>query len=155
VSAAAARPCPWPAVEHSFAGSDAPTSWLLDGWGDPEPWGTWTLGPVARLVPDIHTLPDSGLTLTILARPFVTPAHPAVEVSVEVNGTPVGHLGFALGQPDGPQAVFMPRAVLERRMPPEIRLTIADPVSPLALGISSDDRLLGLGLRRLRLEPGE
>ena len=155
VTAAAALPCPWPAVEYSFAKSEAPTTWLLDGWGDAEPWGTWTVGSVARLVPDIHTLPDKDLRLTIFARAFVAPAHPSVEASVEVNGTPVGNLSFVLGQPDRPRTITIPRAALERKMPPEIRFRIADPESPLALGISSDDRLLGLGLRQVRLEPGE
>ena len=41
-----------------------------------------------ELVPDIHALPDKDLMLTILARAFVAPAHPAIEVSVEVNGIP-------------------------------------------------------------------
>ena len=46
VTASEAAPCPWPAVDYSFAASQAPTSWTLDGWGDTEPWGTWTVGPV-------------------------------------------------------------------------------------------------------------
>jgi len=154
VTPAGAEPCPWPAVDYSFAESGSSSTWLLDGWGDPEPWGTWTVGPVARLVPDIHTLPDHGLVLTVMATPFVTPAHPSVEASLQVNDVAVGHLIFALGLPDRPHSVFVPRAALERNMPPEIRLVITDPASPLTLGMSSDERLLGLGLRRMQLAEG-
>ena len=151
LSEASAAPCPWPAVDYSFADSNAPTTWKLDGWGDAEPWGTWTVGRTARMVPDIHILPDRDLVLTISASAFLAPAHPAVHVSVVVNDAPVGEWAYGLGQPDQPRSVSIPRAVLERRMPPEVRLDIVDPISPLELGVSSDERRLGLAVREIAL----
>ena len=154
VTADGAEPCPLPVVDYSFAASRAPTTWELDGWGDTEPWGTWTVGPVARLVPDIHVLPNRDLLLTAEASAFVSPAHPSVEATVRVNGAAVARWAFALGLSDRPHSAEIARSVLERRMPPEISFEIALPASPLALGISSDGRELGLALRRLELAEG-
>ncbi|MFI5020430.1 MAG: hypothetical protein ACHQRJ_02090 [Alphaproteobacteria bacterium] len=154
VTAGDAAPCPWPTVTHGLAASQAPRSWTLEGWGDAEPWGIWTVGPVARLVPDIHTLPDRGLRLTVTGSAFVAPGHPSVEATVRANGVEVGRWRFALGATDGSRSVFIPRAVLERRMPPEISFEIADPISPLELGISTDERRLGLAVREVDLAEG-
>ena len=95
--------------------------------------GRRTVGPVARLVPDIHTVPDRGLRLTVTGSAFVAPGHPSVEATVRANGVEVGRWRFALGAREGSRSVYIPRAVLERRMPPEISFEIHDPISPLEL----------------------
>ncbi len=151
ITETAAAPCPWPGIDHSFAKSDAPTTWTLDGWGDAEAWGTWTVGRTARFVPDIHTLPDGDVTMTVTGAAFLAAAHPLVNVTVHVNGAMLGRWLYVVGEPDRGRSVVIPRAVLQRQMPPEVRLDIAGPASPQQLGISSDERQLGVAVREVRL----
>jgi glycosyltransferase involved in cell wall biosynthesis len=133
---------------HATAGGHG-AAILLDGWGRAEDWGTWVDGYRARLWLPI---PADGRrwTVRLRGRPFEAdgaPAEPRFAVSrggqtlleqrLTVGGaiSPV-ELSVAEGAEDG--------VTLELDLP--------DAVSPQALGVADDPRLLSFALRWVDIE---
>jgi hypothetical protein len=122
----------------------------LEGWSGPEKWGIWTTGTQATLairLPD--QLPDR-LELTIRLTPMTDRRNPQ-EVDVLVNGQKVGHWVFARREEDIRRLVI-DRSLAEMLRPMQLSFVIYHPVAPSSFVSSTDDRLLGIGLRELRIE---
>ncbi|MFP8780619.1 hypothetical protein [Hydrogenophaga sp. RWCD_12] len=119
------------------------------GWGSPEPWGVWTLGHYAELALEPASA-EQPMDLVLEATAFVPPGAPAQSFDVSVNGgkavawrfsnSDVQRLRMAV-PPLGPTGVL------------RVGIAVRQPRSPSAHGAGPDERLLGLGLRSLRLEP--
>lgn len=125
------------------------------GWAATESWGVWTQGQRASLVLRLAEAAAGDLEMAVEGRIFTTPAHPRQEVEIRVNGTPVALWTAVEGTPASPVwHAHVPAAAVAGQQDIRIDFHIADPVSPAALGISSDIRLLGLGVSRLTLTPG-
>lgn len=151
-----------PVIGRSLLLRDPPAERIAwSGWGGAEETGRWTVGEEAVLR---FRLPQDGPVRAIrFEAPMVfcrTGAGQGVEVIV--NGKP----GRALVLPDeaGPRrAGLCPGAMFEVDLPPgtrrgalvDLRLRIADPVAPAALGLSLDRRPIGLHLAEITLVPGE
>lgn len=139
----------WPSIQElRFSSDDQPAYRFLDGWSNPETWGTWSEGYEAGLAIDLVEYPTRDLDVVIYAHGFVTPEHPNMVVDVLVNSHMVGRLDFAnLGEPMEFR-VRVPMAYLtERSM--DLRFVVPEPHSPQESGLSEDTRLLGIGLRKM------
>jgi hypothetical protein len=66
-----------------FARGSPDIARLLDGWSAPEEWGTWSVGPLARLdLTGIANLADKEYTVEFRARAHVNGANPKVAVTI-------------------------------------------------------------------------
>jgi hypothetical protein len=115
---------------------------LLDGWAPyGEAWGNWSEGGTASMLLPIPAGKPKSLKLQ--ARAFVHEKHPKLDVEILINGVPqkkVSLTEFESNQIDIP----LPASLLGRDYF-KLELKILNPASPKALGISEDDRQLGLG----------
>ncbi len=128
------------------------------GWGPVEPWGVWTIGSRAELVLRLEASTRKPLQLRAWVLPFLHPDHRSLAVRVSINGERVSKWTFQLGQSTNADSEWReaPLAIDGSwNDTGELRIAfdIEAPMSPCALGLSQDRRLLGLGLRRLTLEP--
>lgn len=87
--------------------------------------------------------------LKFLLRAFVTDKHPIQKATVSVNGLPLGSIEIRTGEKT-PKQIFIDLPELDTRRL-KIRFDIETSVSPKSLGLSTDDRSLGLGFIDLEL----
>ncbi|MBS7700967.1 MULTISPECIES: hypothetical protein [unclassified Chelatococcus] len=135
--------------EVSFAGGEAGTLLLADGWSRPESWGTWASGQAATLVFRLvgDDFPD-GVRLTLTAHALPRPQDRSKVVHVLVGGAPVATLN--LTRDPGPQDLCIPAAQLPKEG--AILLTFqtdSDIQSPATLKISDDTRPLNFAVSQL------
>ncbi|SFW73780.1 MULTISPECIES: DUF6311 domain-containing protein [Pseudomonas] len=121
---------------------------LAEGWGRVEEWGTWSEGPEAEVV---LRIPPEARAISIEAAAFVQPTHARQRVEVLINGVEALSTQFTRLQDN----------TLELPLTPAIRETIGadgrlrvhfhlpDAISPKALGLGSDERVMALGLKSL------
>ena len=135
-------------VQHFVAGSRH-LAMLKSGWDEPARWGVWSVAPSAVMT--FRPLPQQTEPIVVRAfvRGFVPPAHPALDVDVIVGGTRLATWAFR----HPTDFSFVERTVV---IPPDLivdgvvqlELSIPDCRSPRELGMSDDERRLGLGLAR-------
>jgi hypothetical protein len=125
-------------------------AWMLNGWSHPEPSGTWTDAGRAELHLPLQEPVLGPIRLSIEAAAYVRPAHPLLEVCVACEDEVIADWSI-----ESPEFAFRTCTVPARGTPRSdliIEFRIINPVSPAQLGESADARLLGLWLRRARLE---
>ncbi|TPK82017.1 glycosyltransferase family 39 protein [Mesorhizobium sp. B2-4-17] len=123
---------------------------LLTGWHTPEAWGVWTEKPTATLSLRVSK-PGRPAKLRIAGIAFLPPQDPTQTVTISVAGQPIGSLNFTAQQPRI-EASF---EVQENLLPGSeviIKLTIEKSRSPVQLGLSTDDRILGFGLNEIAID---
>lgn len=118
---------------------------LARDWSQAEGWGVWSDGAAPELVFRLPAAPERDMLLTIAAQGFPEKQG----VSVIVGGREVGRLDLAAEPAD--YQVRIPRELIPR---PQLNvvLKVDRPQSPSAISPSKDTRLLGVGLRSVRLE---
>jgi len=131
---------------------------LAGGWGGPEPFGRWTLGPRAALLLRVETTPGAlepgPLDVELEARAFVGRPGRRVLAEVIANGQRIGSVEY-----DDPEVghsatrLPLPAGVIGSNRLLMLRFRIRDPISPAALALSADTRPLGLFVRGVGLLP--
>src|SRR5262249_43885357 len=122
-------------------------AYQAEGWSLPEEAGTWTNGPRASLAARLVEWPADDMMLQISAYPFlVKRRHPSLAVEVLANGVVVDRWSYRY--PGGTGWVIrsarIPASLLAASPVLKIELQIDQPAVPAALGVSTDDRQLGL-----------
>nr|WP_294521880.1 hypothetical protein [uncultured Rhodopila sp.] len=118
---------------------------LVDGWHRLEPWGCWTAGADATMVLQFGTLLEGNFVLQMdLVPPLVDR-----QVDLAVNGIALEPLDVA----DGLNEWFLPQDCTEGQSALSIGVHVERPARPADIKESSDDRVLGLGLRTFRIVP--
>jgi hypothetical protein len=119
------------------------------GWGSPEAWGTWTLGPRADMHLSIQP-PSSDVTLRAVVQPFVG-QRKEQEVKVSADGIPVAVWTIPAGEPRELTA-RIPQPVTSDG---DVRVTfdIVYPSSPRDSGLSTDARKLGMWVSWISISP--
>lgn len=142
-------------------------AFLVEGWAQPEPWGTWILGHDAHLLiplpkakeirggigEESRNLPHE---LVLQVRPFINTNHPQLRATYQVNGSKNQTIEWNIASSSGsaPSNVLriaISSADLEKGYL-DIALHIDNPISPKTLGIGQDERVLGLGLESITLK---
>lgn len=120
------------------------------GWSWPEAWGTWSDGPTAEILLQMSAVDrPRHLVLEVLAMTVPEKGLLSQTVTVHANGQLLGSRTVASPQTlsfDIPEAAWSGTDGLLR-----LRLDLPKAASPQQLGQSRDRRLLGIGLRRLRV----
>ena len=132
-------------INFGASGNAAP--YKVSGWNSPEPESTWTAGQAAKLAFKIPPA-SNAVTFKAVVSGFVKPPElPSQPVTVVINGQEVAHWEIAakgVAQMDIP-AQFTQNGKLEL----EFRLPKA--ASPASLGVSIDERVLGMCFYELEL----
>jgi hypothetical protein len=126
------------------------SSVLIKGWSRPEEGSVWSDGPEAKLLLPIAQSGDREATLEFNAHAFVAQRHPEVTVTVAVSGETLAVWRFTREAWTQTLLLEVPRHLVS---PIGLLLSfqIATPESPRRLGLHDDGRLLGLGLRSIRV----
>jgi hypothetical protein len=134
-------------IDFSSAGTAIP--YLGTGWSGAEPWGRWSDAGEAKFV--IFPGKSTVAALEIDAQAFVTENDPNQTVNVFANGQKVGQIEFSISQSQQLIKIPLPSALIKPNQEIEFRFEIVKPRSPMDVGLSSDIRKLGIGVRKLRL----
>ncbi|WP_431481998.1 DUF6311 domain-containing protein [Pseudomonas thivervalensis] len=121
---------------------------LSDGWGRVEEWGTWSEGLEAEVV---LRIPPEARALSIETAAFVQPSHTRQRVEVSINGVAALSTQFTRLQ-DNTLELPLTQAIRETigaegRL--RVQFHLPDAISPKALGLGSDERVMALGLKSL------
>jgi hypothetical protein len=137
----------------SFDAQGAAGQYQLNGWSHAEPWGTWTDGPEAVLQIPLTRPPRGAVDLALEAHAFIRTAHPRLHVSVLCAGAVVAEWQIETAECATYRATIPEWLAVREGALLTIALRMERTASPHALGESPDARQLGLGVRRLRVEP--
>jgi hypothetical protein len=122
-------------------------AYQAEGWSLPEGVGTWTNGPRAGLAARLVEWPADGIILQIAAHPFlVKDRHLSLAVEVLANGVVLDRWSYRYPGDNGwvIRSARIPASLLAASPVLKIELQIDQPAVPQALGVSTDDRQLGL-----------
>ncbi|MCE7527798.1 DUF6311 domain-containing protein [Polynucleobacter sp. IMCC 30228] len=119
---------------------------MLEGWGYGENWGTWAIAPQAKL---IFNFPSSKpKKMVINTKAFLAPKHLQQEIEVWGNGSLLGKA--ILKKSDANQIeVTLPDQVMANPIL-NLEFRSINAVSPKDMGLSADERLLGIGLQSIQ-----
>jgi hypothetical protein len=106
----------------------------------------------ARLIVDLDSPFNNDIVLEADVKGFVSPQHPEQTIGVLVNGQFVAEWEFDRTFNRGIRRAIISKEIADRQAL-EIVFQIPEAVSPAELGISSDERRLGLGLISLAIKP--
>jgi len=135
--------------EIDFNDTFASKCFTGEGWGEVEDWGVWTVGGRAEL--HFRFVSPRPAVLRALVQPFLTKTHPRIDVRVCAGPREVAQWIFSLDSEAGDRPQWREALVrpIKGTNTLDISFTIDAPTSPFAEGISGDQRMLGLGLRKL------
>jgi len=122
---------------------------LRQGWAMPEPWGCWAVGPTAKLKVNVKSPGGQALKLSMVARAFVSPAHPRQTFELLANGESLGSWTHEYGQGLTQRGWVIPSHRFPAWASLELTVLQHDATSPKALGQSADARVLGLGVQEV------
>jgi glycosyltransferase involved in cell wall biosynthesis len=123
------------------------------GWGETEPWGTWTVGSRAELSLRIGAKPDRQLLLNAFgfAR-LPRSGQEGVNVRVYCGDQRIAEWKFSSEEPEGNRPHWLSAPLPASEEPDgilQLVFEIEGATSPYAEGLSGDRRLLGFGLFKL------
>jgi hypothetical protein len=138
--------------ELDFSDPEDSRMFMRDGWSVNEDWGTWTIGSPAELSLILDGEQNKPLILHVLVQPFLARLHDRLSVGVSVCGEEIAEWIFTLN--DSRKQGWRKATIPPPRDPGinralRIGFNIKTPMSPASLGLSEDQRLLGLGFSRL------
>jgi hypothetical protein len=129
------------------------------GWAFPEKGGIWTQGTRSELAVALEPPTTRGYRLAFSVGSVCAAPGATLRVVVLVNGTPAGVRDFIRGsdrdlirgRAAAPWRVELPPYVLAETKA-DLAFLIEDPRTPLELGWSGDERLLGILVRTMTLQ---
>jgi len=140
-------------IEFSHQGSGS--IYATQGWSEPEAWGRWSINGEAAIQMRLADPTSTDLKLTLVMGSFVSGSHPCQEVDIIFNEKKIAQQPLCIGkggeQPSSYKFV-LPRELLQSDGKVNIRLITPNSVSPKKLGISPDNRVLGVGIKSLLIE---
>jgi hypothetical protein len=125
---------------------------LVRGWGEAEAWGTWSIDRESTMRVEIP--PNGGrevvrLGLRYRAIPF--PDGTPRLVRCTVGEATLHEWQFSRSNAQGDLVIEIPAVFAGERV--DLTLVNLNPKSPAELGVSADERRLGLGVEEIRLIP--
>ena len=132
-----------------FSSTATPEKYLVSGWSAPEPWGVWSQNEIAELNIPVDT-GHQDLAMIITFHAFVSAQHPDVEIAVNINNRHIGAIHFTHGQDYQNWQHVLSATDINHQDSLHISFKVFSPKSPFELGLSADQRKLGVGLRNIR-----
>lgn len=135
-----------------FSRGGAGVAALVEGWSEPEQWGTWSVARHCVLRFVVDPIPSRPTALVLMCRAFVSDGNPRLQAVCRVGDGPQQQLTFTQGAFAGQRRLTLDPATIAADGTLTISLSLSDPRSPADLGLSSDARPLGIGLERIWLD---
>ena len=125
----------------------------LFGWSKNEPWGVWSDGQYADIFFRLPGIPVGGIDVNVGVQPYIPSDHPTQTAEVYVNDKLIDKWIFDHAS-DSKRVIHIDSKYLPD---PDVVLAfrMLNPASPSILGHSSDNRLLGIGLRDIEITPND
>ncbi len=121
---------------------------LGSGWGESEPWGTWTIASRAAIRMRTERRDDKPFKIDIRGQMFISGPMQNPRGSVRLNGGVSVPFAATSEQPNVViHLVASPEVALDREI--VLEFEIERPVSPAEEGIGLDTRRLGFGLKAI------
>jgi len=125
---------------------------LASGWSAPEAWGVWSDGDAPVLELKLDEAVTGPLQITLLCHGFTPVPDSCRKVSAVVGRHTLGEVEFRPGMEEHAWSFGCPAELLHDGRCLTLTLRVAQPESPIDLGLSSDRRRLGINLHALRVE---
>lgn len=125
-----------------------------DGWSGAEDWGRWSVGKKARIEMRLSKNLSEPLTLEFTLGALVHPKQPCQRVRVLANGSELGVEEICLNNDGNALKSFiyvLPGNLISSDRRLTIELVTPDAFSQKELGINDDERIIGVGLKSLRI----
>lgn len=123
------------------------------GWSDLEAWGRWSDGDTAVLIFDTTTQsPETAYRLHIEASAYLPDQRMTMKIDLSANGHTLPAISFLAGGVVTREAVDVSAGTVKPGQPLTITLKPDRPSSPCKQQISTDCRLLGVGVRAIHLD---
>ena len=121
---------------------------LLDGWGEIEGFGVWSIKENAELGFEIVGRKNTKYNVSLQGRAYLPRERRSTSINLFVNDKFFSNLIFT-----NPTAkIIIPIQAQKDVQSIRIKLQVTDPVSPKSEGISPDERRLGFGIESLSVE---
>ena len=135
----------------NFAGT-GPDPYLAEGWSGPEDWGRWSDSEDARLAFRVGA--PRALSVEADVRPLLSKARSEQDVSIVVNGCPVARTTFSFPYDAVARTIGgeVPSSCIPDDGHVDVDIMTDHARSPKSVGISEDDRALGVGVQSLTLK---
>lgn len=126
---------------------------LASGWWEPEEHHVWSKAPEAALTLNIDLPPNRGCNLMMRTVPFVNATHPDLTVDVRINGTSraVWRYRYETDVEVDQRITLHADDLDDGRC--EVLFIIHGASSPLESGVAADERVLGIALQSIAIEP--
>jgi hypothetical protein len=124
---------------------------LVQGWGTPEAWGTWSDGAQAEIQ---LRVPPQASSIVIDALAFVLPMHAGQTMDFSINGVQALTTRLTTVQGNRIEIPITPairEAIAGDRLM-RIQVQLPDAISPKQLGLGEDQRVMGLGMKSLTVQ---
>ncbi|MGO8867124.1 MAG: hypothetical protein ACLQME_11540 [Alphaproteobacteria bacterium] len=139
----------------AFGSGGNSESFTVEGWGQPEAWGRWSLGSTAKLVLRTNPPPTGDLILDASVGALLAGSRRFARATIVVNGVEVGKWEFRPEDTPGRRQATVPRDLVADIGVMVIDFKVDEPVSPAELAVSLDTRRLGLSLQRLTVRAAD
>jgi hypothetical protein len=117
---------------------------LISGFSDSEPWGTWSDGPSSKMSMIVDT--NNDISLTFKVSPFLPKPGMRLTVSINANGTKVAEWAFQNGEAfPTDKTIRIPKSLIPSDGKLDLSFDYSKTNSPASLGINADSRQLALG----------
>ncbi len=123
------------------------------GWSHDEPWGVWSDGPYADLLFTLPEIPESAIDIHFGVQSYVPEERPSQDVEVYVNGKLFDLWRFVPNSNKRRVIRIDHTSLADQKV--NIGFRMLNPISPSKLGRGSDGRMLGIGLRDIRVVKAE
>jgi hypothetical protein len=126
-----------------ISGDDGDRGMLTAGWHSPEPWGCWSSAVDASLLLRFVTPLQGAFALELdMLPPLLDPL-----ITLSVNKTMMEPLVVV----EGINEWLLPQGVTNGQTELAVHLIVPRPIRPKDVADSPDERILGVGVRSLRL----
>ena len=134
-----------------FTAAGTAIDYVGSGWGQPESWGTWTVGQRAEITIPLTAPLEHGGVLVATVVPYLPRRYPTLSATIRYRGRVIGEWSF---EREGPTtcSVTIAADLMVDDPRPSFTFDVPDARSPAQAGESMDPRLLALGFQSLRLE---
>ena len=126
---------------------------LGQGWTSPEDWGVWSVGSSSHLRLRLDPRPTGDVVLSLDMRMLLGPLVPSRTVEVKSGDRLLAKARHDFGKPASPLRIPVPHNVIGRDGVLELHFEVSPATSPRAAGVNADERMLGIGLVSLSIEP--
>jgi len=133
----------------SFHSGGTARKYLIYGWSEPEPWGTWSDGHEAVIYFKLKKAPIGNIALNLSGGAFINEKHPLQRMDVFINDVKMCTI-TRNSSVEKTDIILIPKYI-SNKSHGKIKITMRfpDAISPAAVGMSEDSRVLSFALKKI------